>query len=109
MDTPRAYTLAGLTILLFLGILGVLFFLADLRQLGAVVSHPDTRYLALAAMTTVFSYFFNYLAFRGLVRAADCPVRGGNLFRIAFASATVSYLFSAGGVSGMTIRLYFLG
>jgi len=108
MATPRAYTLAGLTILLFLGILGTLFFLADLRQLGAVISHLNTGYLALALLTTLFSYLFNYLAFRGLVRAVDCPVRGGSLFRIAFASATVSYLFSAGGVGGMTLRLYLL-
>lgn len=108
MATPRAYTLAGFAILLFLGILGILFFLADLRQLGAVISNLKTGYIALAMMTAVISYFFNYLGFRGLVRAADCPVRGGNLFRIAFASATVSYLFSAGGVSGMTLRLYLL-
>ena len=108
MATSRAYTLAGFTILLFLGILGALFFLTDLRQLGAVISNLSLGFLALAVLTTCFSYLFNYLAFRGLVRAVDCPVGGGNLFRIAFASATVSYLFSAGGVSGLTLRLFFL-
>ena len=108
MATPRTYTLAGLTILLFLGIVGIMFFLTDLRALGAVISNLGTGFLLLAVLTAVLSYFFNYLGFRGLVRAVDCPVRGGDLFRIAFASATVSYLFSAGGVSGMTLRLYFL-
>jgi len=108
MSRSRAYSLAGFTILLFLGVVGGLFFLADLKQLGSVISNLRTSYLLLAAVTAALSYFFNYLAFRGLVRAADCPVKGGHLFRIAFASATVSYLFSAGGVSGMTLRLYFL-
>lgn len=108
MATPRTYTLAGLTILLFLGIVGAMFFLTDLRQLGAVISNLDTGYLALAVLTMVLSYFFNYLGFRGLVRAVDCPIGGGDVFRIALASATVSYLFSVGGVSGMTLRLYFL-
>lgn len=108
MARSRAYSLAGFTVLLFLGVLGTLFFLADLSLLGRVISHLDTRYLAAAAATTALSYVFNYLAFRGLVRAADCPVGGSSLFRIAFASATISYLFSAGGVSGMTLRLYFL-
>ena len=108
MATPRTYTLAGLTILLFLGIVGAMFFLTDLRQLGTVISNLGTGYLALAVLAMVVSYLFNYLGFRGLVRAVDCPLRGGDVFRIALASATVSYLFSAGGVSGMTLRLYFL-
>ncbi len=108
MSRSPAYSLAGFTVLLFLGVLGALFFLADLKLLGSVISNLRTSLLLLAALTAGVSYFFNYLAFRGLVRAADCPVRGGQLFRIAFASATVSYLFSAGGVSGMTLRLYFL-
>ncbi|MGH9867263.1 MAG: lysylphosphatidylglycerol synthase transmembrane domain-containing protein [Candidatus Polarisedimenticolia bacterium] len=108
MANSRAYTLAGFTLLSFLGILGLLFFLADLRQLGDVISHLDTRFIALAALVTMLSYFFNYLAFRGLARAVDCPLGGPDLFRIAFASATVSTLFSAGGVSGMTLRLFFL-
>ncbi len=108
MDRPRTYTLAGFTVLLFLGILGVLLFFADLEQFGTVISRLDTRFLALAVLTTLLSYFFNYLGFRGLVRAVDCDLHGGSLFRIAFASATVSYLFSAGGVSGMTLRLYLL-
>src|SRR5262245_59108024 len=108
MATPRTYTLAGLTILLFLGIVGAMFFLTDLRHLGAVISNLGTGYLALAVVTMVVSYFFNFLGFRGLVRAVDCALRGGDVFRIALASATVSYLFSAGGVSGMTVRLYLL-
>src|SRR5262249_5288453 len=108
MTNSRAYTLAGFSLLFFLGILGILFFLADLRQLGDVISHLETRFLLLAAATTMLSYFLNYLAFRGLTRAVECHVSGSDLFRIAFASATVSSLFSAGGVSGMTLRLFFL-
>lgn len=108
MALSRATSIAGLTVLLFLGLLGTLFFLADLRQLSSVVHNLRPAYLALGAAATVVSYFFNYLAFRGLVRAVDCQVGGGNLFRIAFASATVSYLFSAGGLGGMTLRLWFL-
>jgi uncharacterized protein (TIRG00374 family) len=108
MANSRAYTLAGFTLLFFLGILGTLFFLADLRRLGDVISHLDTRHLALAAVVTMISYFLNYLAFQGLARAVECRLGSADLFRIAFASATVSSLFSAGGVSGMTLRLYFL-
>lgn len=108
MARGRAYTLAGLTVLLFIGILGLLIFLTDLRELGSVISNLWPRHLLLAGLLTVISYYFNYLAFKGLVRAVGCQVRGGDIFRIAFASATVSYLFSAGGVSGMTLRLYFL-
>src|SRR5262245_40781868 len=108
MANSRAYTLAGFTLLTFIGILGLLFFLADLRRLGEVISHLDTRFIALAALVTTLSYFFNYLAFRGLAQAVECPLGGADLFRIAFASATVSSLFSAGGVSGMTLRLFFL-
>lgn len=108
MPGPRIYTIAGVTLLLFVGVLGLLLSLSDLKQLGAVISNLHPPYLALAILTTVLSYFFNYLAFRGLARAVGCPVSGGNLFRIAFASATLSYLFSAGGVSGMTMRLLLL-
>jgi glycosyltransferase 2 family protein len=108
MANSRAYTLAGFTLLSFLGILGTLFFLADLRRLGDVISHLDTRFLILALLVTTLSYFLNYLAFQGLARAVECRLAAADLFRIAFASATVSSLFSAGGVSGMTLRLYFL-
>ncbi|HEY3176352.1 MAG TPA: flippase-like domain-containing protein [Candidatus Polarisedimenticolia bacterium] len=108
MLRARIYTIAGVALLLFVGILGLLLFLSDLKELGAVISNLHPSYLALAALTTILSYFFNYLAFRGLARAVGCPVSGGNLFRIAFASATLSYLFSAGGFSGMTMRLVLL-
>ncbi|HKY32741.1 MAG TPA: flippase-like domain-containing protein [Candidatus Polarisedimenticolia bacterium] len=108
MASPRAYTLAGFTLLAFIGTLGCLFALADLRRLGDVISHLATGYLALALLVAVLSYAFNYLAFRGLVHAADCRVNGPDLFRISLASATISYLFSAGGVSGMTLRMVFL-
>src|SRR5262245_50336261 len=104
----RAYALAGMAILFFLGILGTMVFFSDLKQLGSIVSNLETGLLALAALVTAMSYFFNYMAFRSLVRAVDCPLGGPNLFRIAFASATVSYMFSAGGVSGMGLRLYLL-
>lgn len=108
MASSRAYTVTGFTLLLFLGILGAFLFLADLRRLGDVISHLDTRFILLAVAATTLSYFFNYLAFRGLTRAVACPLGGADLFRIAFASATVSCMFSAGGVSGMTLRLFFL-
>ncbi|HET6374048.1 MAG TPA: flippase-like domain-containing protein [Candidatus Polarisedimenticolia bacterium] len=108
MPTHRAYTLAGLVLLLCLGLTGTLLFLADLKQIGSVLSNLGLGFLALAVLATVVSYFFNYLAFRGLARAMDCTIRGGDLFRISFASTTVSYLFSAAGVSGMTLRLYLL-
>lgn len=103
-----AYTLTGLAILLFLGILGTLFYLSDLKQVGSIVSNLETGLLALAALVTALSYFFNYMALRSLVRAVDCPLGGPNLFRIAFASATVSYMFSAGGAGGLGLRLYLL-
>ena len=76
----RAYTLAGFTLLFFLGILGTLFFLADLRQLGDVISHLDTRFLILALLVTTLSYFLNYMAFQGLARAVEA-VLGGNAVR----------------------------
>lgn len=104
----RAYTLAGMAILLFLGMLGTMVFFSDLKQLGSRVSNLEIGLLALAALVTGLSYFFNYMAFRSLVKAAGCPLGGPSLFRIAFASATVSYMFSAGGVSGMGLRLYLL-
>ncbi len=109
MVTSRASKVAGVAALLFLAFLGGLLYLADVKQLGAVVGNLDHGYLALALATTAVSYLFNYLAFRGLVRACECPIRGKSLFRIAFASATVSYLVSAGGLSAMTVRLYLLG
>jgi len=103
-----AWSIAGVTILLFFGILGVLLFLSDLRALGDVISRLNGWFLLLALAATVVSYLFNYLAFRGLTRAAGCDVGGSQLFLIAFASATVSSVFSAGGVSGMTVRVFFL-
>ena len=108
VSRSKAWSIAGITILLFFGILGLLLFLSDLRALGDVISRLNGWYLVLALAATAVSYAFNWLAFRGLTRALQCPVGGMPLFLIAFASATVSSVFSAGGVSGMTVRLFFL-
>jgi len=87
---------------------GLILSIVDIRKILNVAQRVEPLYLGLSFVTTILSYLFIGLALKKLLNVVDHHVSFKDIFAISWASTSLNYLVSTGGVGGLTMRIFLL-
>ncbi len=90
-----------------LGVLVLLFVLADTRALLRTIEQINPWLLILPVLATLGSYLAMSKSYQGIAHAADCPFPFWEMLKISFVANSMNYMVATGGLSGFAARLYF--
>lgn len=102
----RLLVAAALTV--GVGVLVLLFWLSDGRELLRTARSIELRVLAVPVLLTILSYAAMSRSYQGIADAAACRLRFREWLRITFVSNTVNYLVTSAGLSGFAVRMFLL-
>jgi uncharacterized protein (TIRG00374 family) len=100
--------LVALALTVGVGLIVLLFVLADARKLWRTAAGIRPIILAVPVLLTVLSYGAMSRSYQGIADAAGCRLSFREWLRITLVSNTVNYVVTSAGLSGFAVRMYLL-